>query len=344
MYNASSSRPRRVSLAYKAFVSDSLSTEQTLRSPAQFLAVQRIMLKRGLLVNGVSRKLAMRPKSGRVFVRDLMYSYMMSARRAFQREFGGYLCVDATRVAGLDLLFVAFWSPRARKAAWGPPQVLRSGRAREGYECSLSYENVSLRVTEVTLFCHLRVTEVTLPDFCASRKSHTWCWGGASPETSVFFSLGGGLRCALAQARACRCKIGLPKRPEQVLREARLRKERPGGPVSEEEKQSWKLKALDFTRKRKAMEADSAEASAKRRKAVKRVERLASYDWLMCVHNSMLCFLGRGLESAVPAEHLEYDADLPDGGTVISSNRLRASDSTPQNHPLVTAAKPRPHM
>lgn len=114
----------------------------------------------------------------------------------------------------------------------------------------------------------------------------------------------------------CSGKFGFRSPSEQVLREARLRRERPGAALSASEKAEWRGKALDFIRKRKWEDASTAESQAKQRRASGRIPRLATYDWLACVHNSMKCILGRGLEAAQPATSLAYDDELAPGGTV----------------------------
>lgn len=126
LYKMGSSKPRRIALRYKVAISDAVAGEQTLRSPSQFLAVQKIMINKGLaLSRGGSRTHALRPKAGRTFSRDAMVAYMMSGRRIMQKFTGGSLCVDATRVSSLELLFVAFWNSNRKRALWTPPQVPR---------------------------------------------------------------------------------------------------------------------------------------------------------------------------------------------------------------------------
>lgn len=93
-----------------------------------------------------------------------------------------------------------------------------------------------------------------------------------------------------------------------------MRKERPGAPLSQADADGWKAKSLRFVAKRKAADGASAEVAVKRRKTLARVERLASYDWLMALHNSMKACLGSGLERCLPDDPLaEVGSEMQDG-------------------------------
>lgn len=212
LYKKGSQRPRRVCLQYKTAVCGAIAPEESLRSPSQYLAVQRIMAKSGLLTSDGGCKLAtLRPKAGRTFCRDNMYAYLMSARKAFDQEIGGCLCVDATRVSCLEMLFVAFWSPGLQKAVWGPPQA--RSRFSEGHGTRVSSctkkvcvtevaHRICLRVTEVTHRAFFRVTEVTHRTGCALRKSHIRLSGVAKTRDIRKFRLPADRGRAVAQTLA----------------------------------------------------------------------------------------------------------------------------------------------
>lgn len=58
LYKKGSQRPRRVCLQYKTAVCGAIAPEESLRSPSQYLAVQRIVAKSGLLTSDGGCKLA----------------------------------------------------------------------------------------------------------------------------------------------------------------------------------------------------------------------------------------------------------------------------------------------
>lgn len=71
-----------------------------------------------------------------------------------------------------------------------------------------------------------------------------------------------------------------------------MRKKGKGAVLEAGEADNWQSRAVNFVRKRKAEEMDSAEKKSKDKRLSVRIPRLATYDWLLAVHNSMMCALG----------------------------------------------------
>lgn len=112
-----SKRPRRVAMGKKVQVVGMAAATPGVSNVTTFVAAERALCKRRLEPLPVDARSAAR------FVKSVMYQYWLSCRELFHNRRHVAISCDAARVAGDDLMSMAYISTEANCGCWGPPQV-----------------------------------------------------------------------------------------------------------------------------------------------------------------------------------------------------------------------------
>lgn len=98
------------------------------------------------------------------------------------------------------------------------------------------------------------------------------------------------------------------------MRSKQWRAKTPGVELTEEEKADTRKRTLAFLQSKAESSKATPAAKAKALKALPKLERKATYEWILALHNSLCAGLGYGLERFLSKEpHREFDEDLQEG-------------------------------
>lgn len=98
--------------------------------------------------------------------------------------------------------------------------------------------------------------------------------------------------------------------PDEVLRESRTAVTAPGAAWTQHERTVWAAQAAAFLRKRAASDSMAGEGRRKRRRLEQKKPRLASFDYLCAMQNTLESSTGVGLERFLPTE-ASVGAEVP---------------------------------